>query len=114
VIAKWPQEADSPAERRELSYWAAQTLLLRREVALASQVVTAVMSDPILDRNDELGWRLAAVAAEAAKRGPAPGDGASIAALSRSRVEQIKAAWAGAAVSYLGRPDLAALMKTVQ
>jgi tetratricopeptide (TPR) repeat protein len=114
MIAKWPQEATVPGERRECSYWTAQTLLLRGEVALANQVVTAVMSDPILGRNDELGWRLAAVAAEATRRGPAPGDGASIAALSRSRVEQIKAAWAGAAMSYLGRPDLAALMKTVQ
>jgi tetratricopeptide (TPR) repeat protein len=114
IIAKWPEGAAVPGDRREFAYWTGQTLLLRGEVALANQVLTAVMKDPILARNHELAWRLAAVAAESTRRGPTPGSGASIAAESRSSVEQIKAAWAGAAVSYFGRPDLAALMKFVQ
>ena len=114
VVAGWPAAAEVPGDRREWSVWAAQTLLLRGENALAVQLVSGPLSEAVVKENHELFWRLAAVSAEAHRRMKAQDGAASVAAQAKSSVEQIKAAWAGAATLYLARPDLAALMKAVQ
>jgi tetratricopeptide (TPR) repeat protein len=113
VIATWPAAASTPAARREISYWVAQTLLARRAPAQAYAVAADAWAAPAVRGNVELRWRLAAVAAQAVRAGAAGPDGASRPARAGEDLRQLMAAWPGAAVAYLERPDLAALRRTV-
>jgi tetratricopeptide (TPR) repeat protein len=114
LIASWPGEAATPSDRREWSYWVARTLLSRGDSARAVQICAAILADPIVQADPELGWRLAAVAADAKRRLNASGDIGNLAEQARTSIDQIKKAWAGAAEPYLSRPDLAVLVRTVQ
>jgi tetratricopeptide (TPR) repeat protein len=109
LIAGWAQMPTSAVNRRELSYWIGQTLLVRREAALAYSVASAALAEPGTQGNSELGWRLAGVAALAARRRAALTDGASMSARANTAIQQLTAAWQAHADAYFARPDLRAL-----
>jgi tetratricopeptide (TPR) repeat protein len=114
AIADWARASSSAVTRRELSYWIAQTLLARGQHALAYSAASAALAEPGAQGNAELGWRLAAVAALAAKGRAASTDGASMSARASTNVRDLTAAWGAAhADMYFARPDLQALRKTV-
>jgi len=110
AIAGWPQGAGTPVSQRDLSYWAALTLLERREYSLAVTLATQAASSPPAEANPELHWRLMAIADKAGRRLTAgPANGASISARAATDVQQLVALWGGQATAYLARLDLAAL-----
>jgi predicted Ser/Thr protein kinase len=114
AIAELPGGATNPVDRREWSYWAAQTLLARREAKLAYAVASEALAAPGTEANLEISWRLAAVAALAANRLPPQANSASMRARVQALLDQLSAGWTGAAAIYLGRPDLSALRQAVQ
>ena len=58
IIARWASESSSPTARRQISYWVAQTLLARREPAMAYAIATEALAAPATRGNSELRWRL--------------------------------------------------------
>lgn len=109
-IAGWPAEASNPALGRELAYWVARTLLLRRP-ALALTVSESARTAVPAQGNLELRWRLAALSAQASSTAPNPGGGATMRTAARDDLRTLLAQWSGQGVTYIARPDLAALRK---
>jgi tetratricopeptide (TPR) repeat protein len=107
VIAGWPGQASTPAARREMTYWAARTLLLRRNAELARKLSEEAWSEAPARNNLELRWRLAALAAQA-------GTGATMRASARGDLLTLLGQWPGPGVTYVARPDLAALRKDLE
>ena len=105
VIAAWPGQASEPALRREMTYWVARTLLLRRRPDLARKMCEDAWNEPPARNNLELRWRLAALASRA---------GAPMGASARGDLQSLLGQWPGAGVTYVARPDLAALRKDLQ
>lgn len=110
-IADWPGEASSPALGRELAYWAARTLLLRRSPDLARKVSETAWAAAPARGNVELRWRLAALAAQASSSAPDAGAGVTMRASARDDLRTLLGQWSGSGVTYITRPDLAALRK---
>lgn len=112
-IAAWPARVSAPALGREMSYWAARTLLLRRRPDLARQVSEAAWGAAPAKSNLELRWRLAAVAAQTALSSPAPDAASSVTmrTSARDELQKLLDQWAGSAETYIARPDLAVLRK---
>ena len=108
TIASWPGEASAPALGRELTYWAARTLLARRSPGLAFKITEAAWAAAPARANLELRWRLAALASSSA---PDAGVGATMRASAREDLRTLLGQWSGHGVPYLNRPDLAALRK---
>jgi hypothetical protein len=101
-------------QRREVSYWAAATLLARGEPVLALRVASDALTSVGPQGNPEVGWRLAAVAFLAARKTNDAGSAANMKARVDADVRQIETTWAAAATAYFARPDLAALRKQVR
>jgi tetratricopeptide (TPR) repeat protein len=114
AIAGWPRAASTPALGRELTYWTAQTLLLRRSPALAFAVAEMAWSAPPARANLELRWRLAALAAEAQALIPGSGGGATMRTAAQEDLRSLLQQWAAPGAIYLARPDLAALRKDLK
>jgi tetratricopeptide (TPR) repeat protein len=108
-IASWPSEATSPASRRELSYWAASTLLARHEDTTAYSVASEALRALEGRENPELGWRLAAIATLAKQTGPAAQSGASMRDHASASIQSLVLVWGAQADIYFARPDLKAL-----
>jgi tetratricopeptide (TPR) repeat protein len=62
TMALWLQGASSPEARREMSYWAAQTLRARGENTRAHDLAQGALAEAASRLNPELRWRLAALA----------------------------------------------------
>jgi tetratricopeptide (TPR) repeat protein len=105
VIAAWPGQASEPSLRREMTYWAVRTLLLRRSMELARKMSEDALNEPPVRSNLELRWRLAALAAKA-------GADTRIAAL--ADLGTLLGQWPVPGVLYVARPDLAALRKDLE
>jgi tetratricopeptide (TPR) repeat protein len=105
VIAGWPRQASEPSLRREMTYWAARTLLLRGSPDLARKMSEDAWSEPPVRNNFELRWRLAALAAQA---------GAATRASARADLLTLLGQWPVPGVTYVARPDLAALRKDLE
>ena len=110
-VAGWPREASTPALGRELTYWTARTLLLRRSPDLAFKVSTNAGTAAPARSNVELRWRRAALAAQAAAPAPAAGTGVTMRTSARDDLRALLEQWPGPGVTYIARPDLAALRK---
>ena len=114
-IVKWPSEADRLADQRELAYWVAQILLARGDRTGAETAASAPLSVAAVEKNAELGWRLAAVRGLASRLTTGTSNSASISALIKTKTGQIETAWGNAAAKvYFSRPDLLALRKAVE
>ena len=111
TIASWPSGASEPALGRELTYWAARTLLLRRSPGLALKVSESAWAAPPARGNVELRWRLAVLAAQASLSVPVAGEGAIMRASARDDLRTLLEQWSGPGDTYIARPDLAALRK---
>jgi tetratricopeptide (TPR) repeat protein/predicted Ser/Thr protein kinase len=117
AIGAWPSESKSPPQVRELSYWAAQTLLARGEDRLAYGIASGAWSAPAGQSNLELRWRLAAVAFLASKANHLTSDspGAKMPPHEgQIDLAGLAAAWGNQAETYLKRQDLDALRKAMQ
>jgi hypothetical protein len=117
VIAGWPGQASSPALRREMTYWAARTLLLRRSPELALKLSHDAWSEAPARNNFELRWRLAGLAAQASASMPgAPNReaGVTMRASARGDLQTLLGQWPVPGVTYVARPDLAALRKVLE
>jgi hypothetical protein len=114
VIAEWEQFPRAAVERREWAYWIALTLLQRGEAAKAESMALAALSAPAVRGNPEQGWRLAAVAALAAKKNPASTLAKTVAGLKNTTPAELEAAWGPAAKTYFARPDLVALRNSIR
>jgi hypothetical protein len=116
AIAAWPADASSPADRREWTYWAARILVVRRDGALAHQLATDALKDPAAQRNTEITWRLAAVAAQAARLMPGTADATTLADQAATKADELTADWGPlpSAAPYFARPDLVDLRKTIR
>jgi len=110
-IAAWPSQASAPALGRELTYWVAQTLILRRTPEAALKVIQAALDAPPARTNLELRWRLEALAAQSAISAPGSGAGATMRTSARDDLQTLLRQWAGQGDAYAARPDLAALRK---
>lgn len=110
-IAAWPGQASTPALGRELTYWVAQTLILRRSPQEALTITQVALDAPPARTNLELRWRLEALAAQAAISTPGPGAGATMRTSARDDLQTLLRQWAGHGDAYTARPDLAALRK---
>ena len=108
VLAGWPGKASEPSFRREMAYWTARTLLLRRRPDLARKLSEDAWAEAPARTNLELRWRLAALAAEA------PGAPDTLRASARADLQTLLGQWTAAGVTYVARPDLAALRKDLQ
>jgi tetratricopeptide (TPR) repeat protein len=104
----------SAGTKREISYWIAQTLLARKAWNEAYAVSHAAWTAAAARGNPELGWRLAAVAAQAAGNGAVAPDGASMPARSEADLRLVSAALGDSAAAYLSRPDLAILLTALR
>jgi hypothetical protein len=93
---------------RELTYWAARTLLARRSPGLAFKITETAWAAAPARANLELRWRLAALASSSA---PDAGVGATMRASAREDLRTLLGQWSGPGAPYLSRPDLAALRK---
>ncbi|MEO6224062.1 MAG: protein kinase [Vicinamibacterales bacterium] len=107
VIAGWPGQASKPAMRREMTYWAARTLMLRRNPDLARKISEEAWNEAPARTNLELRWRLAALAAQAS-------GGATMRAAARGDLMTLLGQWPVPGVTYVARPDLAALRKDLE
>ena len=107
VIAGWPAQASEPSVRREMTYWAARTLLLRRSPDLARKMSEEAWGEAPARNNLELRWRLAALSAQA-------GAGATMRASARADLMALLGQWPVPGVTYVARPDLAALRKDLE
>lgn len=111
AIRGWPAAAHFPAVRREIAFWVADTLIRRGDRQGALTVVQAALGEPGGQGNVELRWRLEALAAEA---GSSAKDNASMSAHARADLQRLGEQWGGALSTYLTRPDLQELHRTVQ
>lgn len=111
AIAGRPTEASSPALGRELAYWTARTLLRRRSPVLALTVTESARTAVPAQGNLELRWRMAALAAQISSAAPNPSAGATMRTAARDDLRTLLAQWSEAGVTYIARPDLAALRK---
>jgi tetratricopeptide (TPR) repeat protein len=100
------------AIRRDLAYWVADTLLLRKDPTLALSVVTAELASPVLKDNVELRWRLNALADRAVRAGATPAQTVNYKAAADDDVRGLIAEWAGDATAYFARTDLAVLRQS--
>jgi hypothetical protein len=107
VIAGWPGQASDPSLRREMTYWAARTLLLRRSADLARKMTEAAWGAAPARNNLELRWRLAALTVQA-------GAGDTMRASARGDLQALLGQWPVPGVTYVARPDLAALRKDLE
>jgi len=109
TIALWPAEAKSPSTRLDVSYWAAHTLLVRKDPERAAVVALAALADPAAAPRPELRWRLGAVAARAlAAQDPARS--ATIRASAKAALDELRTTWDAASLkTYLSRADLVGL-----
>jgi len=116
VIAGWPADASSPADRREMVYWAARTLVARHEGVMANRLVSDALAEAATGRNAEITWRLTAVAAQSARLIPGRTDATALAERAAKEADELSAAWSTlpAATGYFNRPDLAELRKTTR
>lgn len=103
-----------PEVTREIQYWRAREALARGEAAKALELAQEALASSRRVSNDELAWRVAAVASLAAARAGEP-DGAQRLhgemAACRARLSQ---SWGASWQSYDVRPDLLALRREVQ
>jgi hypothetical protein len=108
VVSSWARDSSSNL-RPDIAFWAARTLVSRREYAPAVELVAEAVGRPAAQANPELTWRLRAVAVQAA-RGVGSSDAAavSLAEQSRAAVESVLGAHAAL---YFARPDLVSLRK---
>ena len=113
VLAAWQSNASSATDRREWSYWVADALLARGVPATARQIAAAALAEPAAQRNPELAWRLAGVIARI-DRLQSTGNDARMAAQITASLDQIATAWGTAATSYLARPDLLELRRSIR
>jgi tetratricopeptide (TPR) repeat protein len=102
----------SAATRRDLAYWVADTLLLRKDPTLALSVLSAELASPVLKDNLELRWRLNALADRAVRAGAKPAQAVNYKALADDDVRRLIADWAGDATAYFARTDLAVLRQS--
>ena len=107
VIAGWPSQADEPSLRREMTYWAVRTLLLRRSAELARKMSEDAWNEAPVRSNLELRWRLAALASRA-------GAGAGTRESARADLLALLGQWPVPGVTYVARPDLAGLRKDLE
>jgi tetratricopeptide (TPR) repeat protein len=114
AIARWPAETSDAFLQRETSYWVAVTLLARGAPALAFTVANDALTTMGPQGNPELGWRLAAAAAVAARNTKESAVAAGLTARVQTDIKQIEATWAAAAGVYFSRADLAALRRQVR
>jgi hypothetical protein len=105
-----PPDADDPASR-ERQYWLAAAALQRGDASAAAAEAARGLT-LLGDRaNDELRWRLAAVAAVAARQ---QGDQAAATRLSadaRAASDRLRTTWRTDLDTYERRPDLAELIR---
>jgi tetratricopeptide (TPR) repeat protein len=104
---------DAPHDRsiaRELRYWRATAALSRDDPALAVEEARTGLELLRDVPNDELRWRLAAVAAIGSERlGKAP-ESAQFSAASRAALDRIRKAWGADFRRYAARADLSELI----
>ena len=110
-IAGWPAQASSPALGREMTYWVARTLILRRRPDLARRICEEAWGAPPVLTNLELRWRLAALAAQATSTPGAldPATAATMRASARNDLQALLGQWSKAGAAYVARTDLTAL-----
>ena len=113
ALTKWMDESSSKALRREVGFWVAQTLVARREFDEAQRLAGALLEETAIRGNDELQWRLRALAAFAGPGQPGA-DHASMRAAALQEIQALKAAWSAHADGYFARPDLAPLRQRLQ
>jgi tetratricopeptide (TPR) repeat protein len=114
AIEASPDTCQSPAVRRQVAYWVAQTLLAREAWPRAYAVAREAWAAPGARDNSELRWRLAALAALASRRGVFDNESASMPAHSEEDLRQLRVRLGDSAASYLDRPDLAALLTALR
>ncbi|MCR4373998.1 MAG: hypothetical protein NUW22_04050, partial [Acidobacteria bacterium] len=114
TIASWPGEAPTPALGRELTYWTARALLARRSPTLALKLSESAWAAAPARANLELRWRLAALAAQAATSATDAAVGVTMRASARDDLRTLLGQWSGPGVTYINRPDLAALRKDLK
>lgn len=100
----------SPVHARERQYWTAQIALARNDWPGALGEASRGLDLLGKDVNEELEWRLCAVASHAAAEAGRPEDTRRFAARARHAIESIRTRWKEDAVSYFSRPDLAELL----
>lgn len=104
-IAAWPKQASTPALGREMTYWAARTLIQRRSLELARRISQEAWAAAPAAGNLELRWRLAALMAQI------PASSVTMRTSASDELQKLLGQWAGDGVTYIARPDLAALRK---
>jgi hypothetical protein len=101
---------------RELAYWEAQTSLATQGYRQAFDQARTVWHYPSANANDELRWRMAAIAVSASQYlgGPEKADAATMRAEALRAIQNIKTAWKDAAAAYFRRVDLRLLQQHVE
>jgi hypothetical protein len=106
-LASWPAQATSAGARRDVAYWVAQTLLLRKAPAPAAEVAQAALADLGTSTKPEMRWQLASVAALALAQLDLP-ESATMRASANAALEELRKTWDPTSLaSYLARADLA-------
>lgn len=110
VAPPLPPDADDPATR-ERQYWLAAAALQRGDAAAAAAEAGRGLT-LLGDRaNDELRWRLAAVAAVAARQQGDQAASARLSADARAASDRLRTTWRTDLDTYERRPDLAELIR---
>lgn len=101
------------ATGRENSYWLARALAARADYRRAYDTAEASWSAPGAKGNDELAWRMKAIAAEAGRHLTDTAElSATMAADSERQLAPLITAWGDAARVYLERSDLRSLRRS--
>ena len=109
-----PDNAVEPTDRavaRERQYWTAAAALAGRDWQGALAPATTGIQQASKIGNDELTWRLAAVASIAAARAGDPQQARTLKATAVDARKRLRAAWGTNAGRYESRPDLIELRK---
>jgi tetratricopeptide (TPR) repeat protein len=117
LIEKSPEAATAASSRHELAWWAAVTLLARRDFRRALAVSSAVLTGADAPTNPEVAWRIAAVAAAAARQIGPPADAAAFEKRAREDMRQLFERWGAREsdrLTYLARSDLAEVRDIVK
>jgi hypothetical protein len=117
AIQAWPDAGTSPASKHDLAWWAAATLLARRDAARAFAVSSAVLTGPDAPSNPEMRWRLAAVASVAAARLGRTADASALQEQAKQARALFFERWGASEtdrLTYLRRADLAGVLDVVK
>ena len=99
------------AEPRDLAYWEAMARLAAGDARRALAVVDRDFATVPVGRSDERDWRMAAIAAMAASAVHDTERQTVLRSIARAALDRLRTAWKDAAVKYLQRPDLKALIE---